>query len=173
MPSDPPDRQRSREDERWKEAPPPSPSSEVSKAYAPPGIEVGAQADSKGKSGFKPGEATGTAGKAGERNISIQWIDVWVGGSKSSRFAVKTAPDNGLEVVCEQASYKKAYAGTGLVNTQTTPVAPVGTRGKVTARDTATGETREQPWIWYNMGGWSGGPGLWETLKRLVWKPKT
>ena len=65
----------------------------------------------------------------------------------------------------EQKSYRKIYQGTSSVQTDITPVAPIGTKGKLTVRDLTTGETVEQPWTWRAVaGGWSG---LWELIKRL------
>lgn len=127
----------------------------------------------KTQAGQKPGlnleESKATAGRAGERNLGIEWIDVWVGNNRSARFNLKTSANNGLEVLVEQAAYKKTYQGTGTVHTQVLPVAPIGTKGRLTARDTTTGETLEQPWTWVSLGGW-GGSGLWEIIKRLIWK---
>lgn len=116
----------------------------------------------KGKSDMAIEEAQVTAGKEGARNISVQWIDVHLPHAKPCRFVVTTAAGNALEVVMEQKSYNKSYHGTSSVATGITPVAPHGTRGKLTVKDLATGETLEQPWMWR-----SGAGGLWELLKRL------
>jgi hypothetical protein len=134
--------------------------------------DVEEQASRGKKSGFKLGEAKITAGRAGERNISIECVDVWVGNNKPVRFTVRTAAGNGLEVVMQQASYNKALSGTGTVTTPITPIAPIGTKGKLTIRDTATGEILERPWIWHDLGG-GDGMGLWEAIKRLIWKPSS
>lgn len=110
-------------------------------------------------------EASVTAGKDGASNIRIQWIKVSLPHAEPCRFAVTTAPGNSLEVSMEQMSYHRSYQGTSAVQTDITPVAPNGTRGKLTVHDLTTGETLEQPWVWRaGAGGWSG---LWELLKKL------
>jgi hypothetical protein len=137
---------------------------------APPIAEQPASATTaKGKPAVKLGELTVTAGTNGARNIAIQWIDVWVENAKPVRFNVKTLAENSLEVVVEQAAYKRNYAGTGTVATQTVPVVPVGTRGVILVRDTTTGESARQAWLWTGEG-----PGLFAWLigvmKNLIWK---
>jgi hypothetical protein len=120
---------------------------------------------------FKAGKTTITLGRAGEHNLAIQWIDVDLVAYMSARFDIRTAPENALEVQVEQNLYKKNYSGNGSISTTVLPAAPTGTTGKLTARDTTTGEMLEVPWIWYNMGG--RGPGLWAMIKRLIWKSGT
>ena len=110
-------------------------------------------------------EAQVTAGKDGALNIRVEKIPVPLPNAVPCRFAVTTAAGNALEVSMEQKSYRKSYQGTSSVQTDITPVAPIGTKGKLTVRDLTTGETVEQPWMWHNVGGgWSG---LWGMLKRL------
>jgi hypothetical protein len=125
--------------------------------------------ESKSKSGFKVGEAKRTAGKAAEHNLSIEWIDVWVGNNRSLRFNVRTNSGNALEVHVEQAAYSKNYSGNGSLSTQVMPVAPIGTKGKLTARDATTEEVLEQPWTWIPLRG-LGGLSLWNAIKKLFWK---
>jgi hypothetical protein len=134
-------------------------------AYAPPPVDV-AQ-DSKNKTGFRLSEEKRSAGKSGEHNLTLQWIETSVGNAQSARFNVQTAPGNALEVTIEQTAYNRSYNGTGTVATSVVPVAPVGTKGKVTAVDTTTGETLEQKFTWYNVGGSAS---FWEMIKRLFWK---
>lgn len=110
-----------------------------------------------------------TEGRNGERNLSLLWIDVWIGNIKPCRFDVKTLPDHALEVVVEQAAYRRTYTGTGALSTQPVPVAPLGTKLSVRATDTVTGETMEQTGIWKDMGG-GGLLSLWSLIKRLLWK---
>jgi hypothetical protein len=105
-----------------------------------------------------------TAGRSGERNIKIEWVDVPVGGYRSARFNVTTAPGNGLEVTLEQQEYRKTLSGQGTVSTSVLPVAPVGTKGKLVARDAVTGEVAEQPWTWISLGRL----GFWQMIKRLL-----
>ena len=110
-------------------------------------------------------EAVVTAGKDGARNIRVQWIQVPLSNAIPCRFAITTAAGNALEVSMEQKSYRKSYQGTSFLQTDITPVAPVGTEGKLTVHDLTSGETLEQPWKWRaGAAGWSG---LWELLKRL------
>ena len=99
--------------------------------------------------------------------------DVFVGGElpeghRPAGFKVATLPGNGLEVVMEQRSYRRTYSGAGWLKTGLTPVAPLGTTGRLVVTDTTTGETREQPWTWHRIGG--GGLGLWAMIKRLILK---
>ncbi len=58
----------------------------------------------------------------------------------------------------------KTYAGDSRIHTDVLPVVPIGTRGKLLARDTTTGETLEQPWLW----GPIGSPSLWDRLVEIV-----
>jgi hypothetical protein len=110
-------------------------------------------------------EATVTAGKDGALNIRVQWITVQLPHARPCRFAVTTAAGNAIEVAMEQKSWQKSYKGTSVVQTDITPVAPIGTKGKLTVHDLTTGETLEQPWTWRaDARGW---PGLWALLKRL------
>ena len=121
-------------------------------------------------SGAKMGLIKATAGVAGEHNLSLEWINV----GRAARFNVKTVSANTLEVLTEQLAYKKTYSETGVVHTQVIPFAPIGTKGKLIARDTVTGETLEQPWTWVLLGGGGGRQGvfswLWDALKRSLWK---
>lgn len=112
-------------------------------------------------------EPVATAGRNGEHNLSLQWVDVWIGNTKPCRFDVTTLPGHALEVVVEQAAYRRVYAGTGSVSTQPVPVAPLGTPLSATATDTVTGETIQQAGVWRDM---SGGRSLWDFIKCLVWK---
>jgi hypothetical protein len=110
-------------------------------------------------------EAQVTAGKDGASNIRVEKISVPLPNAVPCRFAITTAAGNALEVSMEQKSYRKSYQGTSSVQTDITPVAPIGTKGKLTVRDLTTGETVEQPWTW--RAGAGGGSGLWELIKRL------
>lgn len=107
-------------------------------------------------------EATVTPGKDGACNIRVEWIRVSLPHAQPCKFRVSTAAGNALEVAMEQKSYRKTYQGTSSLQTDISPVAPHGTRGKLTVHDLTTGETLEQPWIWKTAAG-----GLWELLKRL------
>ena len=133
--------------------------------------DVAPQVDAVGKSSFKAGKATITLGRAGEHNLALKWIDVDLATCMSARFDVVTATGNMLEIQIEQSLYKKNYSGSGSISTTVLPAAPAGTTGKLTARDTTTGEMLEVPWIWYNMGG--RGLNLWAMIKRLMWKSGT
>jgi hypothetical protein len=134
-------------------------------AYTPPPADV--TQDSKTKTRFKLSEEKRAAGKAGEQNLRLQWINVSLGSADSARFNVQTAQGNALEVTIEQTAYNRTYSGTGTVATSVVPVAPIGTKGKVTAIDTTTGETIEQKFTWHDVGGSAG---FWEMIKRLFWK---
>jgi hypothetical protein len=97
--------------------------------------------------GINVGKLMASAGRAGEGNLATERIDVWVGSARSARFDIQTVAHNGLEVVVEQATYRKNYTGNEAVKTEVTPVAPIGTQGKLTVRDIVTGEVLEQPWL--------------------------
>lgn len=169
-------RQREAENPRFNEQPPRQQEqtrSEPQSSHQTQQItDISEQPQTGKKLGFKAGEAKIALGRAGEHNLAIQWIDVPLENCKSARFNVTTAQGNALEVQMQQNAYKKTYSGTGSVSTQVLPAAPKGTRGKMTVRDTTSGETLEQDWVWYELGGWgkTPGPGLWETIKRLIWK---
>lgn len=158
--------------ERQRRAPPQAREREQSRsASAPqqrtaeqPGMQEAGSATQR-QSDMAVEEATVMAGKDGACNIRVQWIRVSLPHAEPCRFAVTTAPGNSLEVSMEQMSYHKSYQGTSAVQTDITPVAPHGTKGKLTVHDLTTGETLEQPWTWRaRAGGWSG---LWQLLKRL------
>jgi hypothetical protein len=157
--------QRQREAEQQRQAQSSQPQSHAATQQT---TGVAQQVEAGKKSSFKAGQATITLGRAGEHNLAIEWIDVDLVTYMSARFDVRTTPENVLEVQVEQNLYKKDYSGSGSISTTVLPGAPTGTTGKLTARDTTTGEMLEVPWIWYNMGG--RGPGLWATIKRLIWK---
>src|SRR5579863_1303576 len=111
-------------------------------------------------------EATVTEGKAGVRNIRVEWIRVSLPHAQPCKFAVTTAAGNALEVSMEQKSYRRSYQGTSSLQTDITPVAPHGTKGKLTVHDLTTGETLEQPWTWRSGSG-ADGLWLWKLIKRL------
>lgn len=136
-------------------------------AYEP--VVVPAVQDSKQKTSFKADEEKRTAGKAGERNLTLQWIPTPLGNADSARFNAQTSQGNGLEVTIEQTAYNRTYTGTGTVTTGVVPVAPIGTRGRVTVTDTTSGETLVQTFTWRDVGQGSGG-GLWQMIKNLFWK---
>jgi len=102
-----------------------------------------------------------------EPSVALEkfWVDV--DGNLPCGFDVTTRAGHGLEVVIEQQAYRRVYTGTGSLKTAVCPVAPIGTKGRIIARDTTTGETVEQPWTWHLIGR---GGGLWAFIKRLLWK---
>jgi hypothetical protein len=120
------------------------------------------------QSSRKVEESVRTAGRAGERHITMQATDVSVGASISCYFTVRTAPGNGLEVTIAQGSYSKTWQAPGSVVTGIIPVGPIGLRGKVSVRDTTSGETFEEPYVWYSLGG--DRFSFWQVIKRLFWK---
>jgi hypothetical protein len=123
--------------------------------------------ESNKKSSFKLGTETRVAGKAGTTNISWLWTEIPLDGYNSGRYTFHTSPSNTLEVTIQQLSYRQTFTGNGTVTTEFIPRAPIGTKGKVIARDTVTGETLEVPYKWIPMYGLSG---LWQTIKKLFWK---
>ena len=142
---------------------------------APPGAEQPVEAppasstivqettgDAKHKPAMDLAEQKVTAGRAGERNIVVEKIPVPVGLNIPCRFNVTTLAGNELEVTLEQTVYRKSFTGQGKVMTTVIPVAPIGTKGKLIARDLATGEVVEQPWTWHLLSS-----GLWAMILRL------
>jgi hypothetical protein len=115
-------------------------------------------------------QAVATAGKAGEKNITVKWLDIWIGNFKPCYFEVSTLPGHGLEVTIEQLAYRKTYTGSGSLTTQPVPVVPIGTKFTLVSRDATTGEVVEQHGIWYDMSGGGGGLSLWALIKKLLWK---
>jgi hypothetical protein len=120
------------------------------------------------QSGRKVEQSVRSAGRAGEQHITIQGTDVSVGASISCYFTVRTAPGNGLQVTIAQGSYSKTWQATGSVVTGIIPVGPIGLHGKVTVRDTTSGETFEEPYVWYSLN--NARFSLWTAIKRLFWK---
>jgi hypothetical protein len=118
--------------------------------------------------GLQMEKAVVTAGRAGEKNITIEKFWVEVDGHLPAGFVVGTREGHGLEVLLEQRAYRKPYAGTGSLKTGLTPIATIGTKGRILVTDTTTGETLEQPWTWRSRGGVAAG--LWQFIKRLLWK---
>ena len=108
-----------------------------------------------------------TAGRAGELDITIEKFWVEVDGHLPAGFKVTTREGHGLDVRLEQLAYKRTYSGAGTLETGLTPIAPIGTTGRIVVTDTTTGEILEQPWTWHRR---SWGSGLWQTIKRLIWK---
>jgi hypothetical protein len=111
-------------------------------------------------------EAQITEGKDGARNLQAQWINVALPSADSCRFAITTAAGHAIEAVMEQKNYRRSYQGTSSLQTDIVPVAPDGTKGKLTVHDMATGETLERPWTWHaGAGGLLSS--LWQLLKQL------
>ena len=130
--------------------------------------QTAAATSTKGKKapGLEMEPAIATAGRSGELNITIEKFWVEVDGNLPAGFNVSTREGHGLDVRLEQLLYRRAYTGTGALQTGLTPVAPIGTKGKIVVTDTTTGETLEQPWTWRSRGSFS----LWQRIKRLFWK---
>ena len=126
------------------------------------------QAAQKNKPTLKMGELKRTAGHAGERSITLEKFWVQVGNSFPCGFKVGTLSENELEVTMEQLTYRRVYSGRGGLTTQVIPVVPVGTPGRVIARDITTGEVVQQPWRWHYIGSFGR---FWEFIKRLLFKP--
>lgn len=140
----------------------------------PPALDAPFTSDGKAKPGStgpgaKMGELKVTPGAAGARGVALEMFSQRVGNALPCGFKVTTTPGNGLEVIMEQQAYKKTFMGTGSLTTTVTPVAPIGTPGKITARDTTTGEVVEQPWTWRILSQ-SSASGLWALFMRLLGK---
>jgi hypothetical protein len=107
-------------------------------------------------------QETAKAGRAGERNLRVESVPVWVNGHRPSYEIVSSLEEHPLEVLVEQLSYRKHYQGRGRVQTQVIPVVPIGTPGRLLARDLQTGEELEVTWRWVPLhepswlGRWLG-----------------
>jgi len=126
-----------------------------------------AHAGARKPQGLELADAIVAAGRAGERNITIDKFWVNVEGNLPCGFDVATRGGHQLEVLMEQQSYRRTWQGVGSLKTGITPVAPIGTTGRIHVTDVTTGETLEQPWTWHRIGG---GGGFWEAIKKLIWK---
>ena len=157
--------QKTRQSERSQEAA--SPAHQLVKESAPAtDTTITSQPVQKNAPTLNMGELKRTAGRAGEGNITLEKFWVQVGNSYPCGFKVATNPENDLEVTLEQLSYRRVHNGKGGLTTQIIPVEPIGTKGRVIARDIATGEVVEQPWTWQRIG--SGG--FWEFIKKLIFR---
>jgi hypothetical protein len=127
---------------------------------------------SKTAPAFKAEPEKVSLGKAATRTLGIEWIPTPIpwpeGGTAGSvRFKITSSGGASMEAQLQQLSYNRTESGQGSIMTSVVPAAPIGTRGKLVARDPATGETVEQPWVWVRLGG--GGWSLWDMIKRLIW----
>jgi hypothetical protein len=165
--------ERARERKTSEDAPPP-PRRDAPQSFRESEQRTGGQ---QGKApGFKAEPEKVTLGRAAARTLAIEWIPAPVpwpqgGTARSVRFKVTTSAGSAIEARLEQLAYNRTESGQGSLTTQIVPAAPIGTRGKLTARDPATGETVEQPWVWVNLGG-GGGWSLWGFIKALIWPGK-
>jgi hypothetical protein len=78
-----------------------------------------------------------------------------------------------LTVTVDQSSYGRTLSGTGSVQVHAIPVAPVGTAGRLIARNDSTGGTAEFTWEWRALrGSTSANPqrslGKWSWAANLV-----
>jgi hypothetical protein len=135
--------------------------------YAPSSTSTTAPQASKRNPTLSMGVLKQTAGRAGEFTITLEKFWVQVGNSFPCGFKVATRPENELEVTLEQLSYRRVHNGRGGLTTQVIPVVPIGTKGRVIARDITTGEIVEQPWKWHRIGPFSN---LWNLIKDLLFK---
>ena len=157
--------ERPRDRERSDEAPP----AKDKEAFRPVEQPLAGRTSAKAP-GFKAEPQKVSLGKAATRTLGIEWIPAPIpwpqgGTAQSVRFRVTTSAGAVIEARLEQLAYDRTESGQGTIMTSIVPAAPIGTRGKLVARDPATGETVEQPWIWVSLGG----GGLWALIKRLIW----
>ena len=131
------------------------------------------QADTQRQSTIEVQEETRVDGKGGERNLATQWVDVFLPDGKPMYIIVTTLPDHDLEVSIEQRSWKKSYAAKGRVQTDVVPIAPIGTTGKLVAKDATTGEELTVDFHWHAMGGTSLFGLIVKLLKRLFTNQKS
>ena len=116
------------------------------------------------ESGVVTEQAVVVEGAGGAKNLTTQWVDVWLPGGKPMYIIVNTLPGNDLAVSIQQRSWKKSYVGKGRVQTDVTPIAPIGTQGHLIAKDTTTGEELTVKFHWGSISG----PSLFARLVKLV-----
>lgn len=131
------------------------------------------QADTQRQSTIEVQEETRVEGKGGAKNLATQWVDVWLPEGKPMYIIVTTLPDHDLQVSMEQRSWKKSYAAKGRVQTDVVPIAPIGTTGKLVAKDATTGEELTVNFHWHSMGGTSLFGLIVKLLKRLFTNQKS
>jgi len=131
------------------------------------------QADTQRQSTIEVQEETRVEGTGGAKNLATQWVDVWLPDGKPMYIIVTTLPDHDLQVSIEQKSWKKSYAAKGRVQTDVVPIAPIGTTGKLVAKDATTGEELTVNFHWYAMGGTSLFGLIVKLLKRLFTNQKS
>lgn len=164
------ERERTRDRERARTRPPPAREAEQPATRESARQQTQSRTAQAQRTQLKAQTATATAGRAGERHITVEWVPIWIGNDCSAWFAVATLAGNGLEVTIEQLQYRRVYGGTSLLQTQPIPVAPIGTTFKLTIRDTTSGETLEQSGYWYRIGGGSLFSKLWTWVKQQLGK---
>lgn len=120
--------------------------------------------EEESRAGIVTEQAVVVAGAGNAKNLTTQWVDVWLPGGKPMYIIVNTLPGNDLAVHIEQRGWKKDYVGKGSVKTDVTPIAPIGTQGHLLAKDTTTGEELRVNFSW----GPISGPSLLARLIKLV-----
>jgi hypothetical protein len=131
------------------------------------------QTETQRQSTIEVQEETRVEGKGGAKNLATQWVDVWLPDGKPMYIIVTTLPEHDLQVSIEQRSWKKSYAAKGRVQTDVVPIAPIGTTGKLVAKDATTGEELTVNFHWYAMGGTSLFALIVKLVKRLFTNQKS
>ena len=167
----PPDQQtrtQQREQQRAREKPqsrPARPERPPKRRADEPALDA-PQAGKQQKAGTEMVSESVVEGVDGARNLAIEHLNVEVGNDFPSYEVVTTLPENQLQVEYRQLNWVKTYQGTGRVQTDVCPIAPLGTVLVCTARDLTTGEEMVREYKWHSIGSamisW-----LWKMLKRL------
>lgn len=157
-------REQSRSDAQT--APPPSASRQAQR----PAEQLAPEIDSATQQDLQIEQETATAGRDGERNITINWTFQWCPGYRTAWFDIATAEGHGIEAEIQQLSYRKKMSGTTHLKTELLPRAPVGTKGQLVVKDTTTGETAVWRWVWVSLGGAGFWAALWKLIKGMFVK---
>ena len=131
-----------------------------------PGVERSElQAAPSQNLGIKP-----TALPNNDSSLACEWRPVDLGLNRSCGCTITTTAGHALTVTIEQPPYQRTLQGTGPVVAAAIPVAPLGTEGRLIARDDTTGAIAEFIWRWQPLGtvGWAA-PSK-RTLKSLASK---
>jgi hypothetical protein len=90
--------------------------------------------------------------KGSDASLGFVWQPVDVDTNRSCSCVVRTADDHALSVRVEQPPYDRTLRGTGSVKVELIPMAGVGAKGRLIARDEVTGATAEFTWEWKPIG---------------------
>jgi hypothetical protein len=110
---------------------------------------------------MQPGVATRPAQNAAivpqasdgsDASLGLVWQPVQIESNRSCSCLVTAPAGHSLTVRVEQPPYDRTLQGTGQVNFALVPPAPIGTKGRLIARDETSGGLAEYTWEWREIG---------------------